>query len=300
LQIIYDVHGETRLKESEIEELSGFAGSRPVRIGNTASQQFQLDIYGEVVDAVHEFVRHGGRLDRTTAGLLVGIGKTACRRWRERDEGIWEIRAGRMHHTYSKAMCWVALDRLLSLHDAGHLKAPRAAFERERNALRAEIETQGFSTDLNSYVSTLGGNRLDASLLLLIRYGYLDARSERARNTLEAVTRHLGANGLLYRYRNENDGLPGAEGAFGICSFWAVAVHALAGDIEHAEALFERVLSYANDVGLFAEEIDPASGAALGNFPQAFTHVGLIDAALLLERARMRSGDTGRAAATMA
>jgi GH15 family glucan-1,4-alpha-glucosidase len=287
LQIIYDVHGETRLDERELEHLRGFRGSRPVRIGNDAHTQLQLDIYGEVVDALHEFVRYGGRLDAWMARFLVGLGRTACRRWREPDEGIWEVRGGRRHHTYSKAMCWIALDRLLRLHDAGHLpKAPADLFRAERDALRAEIERRGYNARLGSYVSILDGEDLDASLLLLTRYGYLDPRSGRAESTRRAVRRALGSGDLLYRYRAADDGLPGSEGAFGICSFWAVADLALAGELDEAEQLIGRILGYANDVGLFAEEIDPTSGAALGNFPQAFTHVGLIDAALLIEEAR--------------
>jgi len=286
LQILYDVHGETELTEEELSALAGFADSRPVRIGNQACDQFQLDIYGEVIDAAYAFVRHGGGLTGATARLLVGFGKTACRRWREPDEGIWEVRGGRQHHTYSKAMCWVALDRLLRLHRAGKLQAPVDLFEREREALRAEIEARGFNQRLGSYVSVYGGDGLDASLLLLARHGFVDPRSQRARGTRDAVLDRLGANGLLYRYRGVDDGLPGDEGAFGICSFWAVDAYALAGEIEAAEALFQAVLARANDVGLFAEQIDPADGSALGNFPQAFTHVGLIDAALVLEAAR--------------
>lgn len=290
LQIIYDVYGETRLNERELDHLSGFAGSRPVRIGNDACNQLQLDIYGEVVDAIYEFVRHGGDLDRSRARLLVGFGETVCRRWQEPDEGIWEVRGGRRHHTFSKAMCWVALDRLLRMHDAGHLKAPVQLFRSERDKLRSEIEQRGYNTTLDTYVGTFDGEELDASLLLLSRYGYLDARSARAKRTREAVRRGLGRNGLLYRYRRGGDGLPGEEGAFGICSFWAVGDLALAGEVEEAEALFTHLLTYSNDVGLFAEEIEPDSGSALGNFPQAFTHVGLIDAALLIEEARRNGG----------
>jgi GH15 family glucan-1,4-alpha-glucosidase len=183
-------------------------------------------------------------------------------------------------------MCWVALDRLLRLHRAGQLRAPVDLFEREREALRAEIEARGFNQRLGSYVSVYDGDELDASLLLLARHGFVDPRSQRARGTRDAVLDRLGANGLLYRYRGVDDGLPGDEGAFGICSFWAVDAYALAGEIEAAEALFEGVLGHANDLWLFAEQIDPADGSALGNFPQAFTHVGLVDAALVLEAAR--------------
>jgi len=291
LQILYDVHGETELAEEELTALSGFADSRPVRIGNQASDQFQLDIYGEVIDAAYAFVRQGGRLTAATARLLVGFGKTVCRRWREPDEGIWEVRAGRRHHTYSKAMCWVALDRLLQLHQAGKLRAPVEWFERERDALRAEIDARGFNQRLGSYVSVYEGDELDASLLLLARHGFIEPHSQRARGTRDAIIEALGSNGLLYRYLGIDDGLPGDEGAFGICSFWAVDAYALAGELQAAEALFERVLGYANDLGLFAEEIDPADGSALGNFPQAFTHVGLIDAALSLAGARRDNGE---------
>ncbi|MBK1632106.1 glycosyl hydrolase [Thiohalocapsa halophila] len=291
LQILYDVHGETELAEEELTALSGFADSRPVRIGNQASDQFQLDIYGEVIDAAYAFVRQGGRLTAATARLLVGFGKTVCRRWREPDEGIWEVRAGRRHHTYSKAMCWVALDRLLRLHQAGKLRAPVEWFERERDALRAEIDARGFNQRLGSYVSVYEGDELDASLLLLARHGFIEPHSQRARGTRDAIIEALGSNGLLYRYLGIDDGLPGDEGAFGICSFWAVDAYALAGELQAGEALFERVLGYANDLGLFAEEIDPADGSALGNFPQAFTHVGLIDAALSLAGARRDNGE---------
>lgn len=286
LQVLYDVHGETHLPERELDHLSGHAGSRPVRIGNDASQQLQLDIFGEVIDAVYAFVRHGGRINRSTARMLVGLGRTVCRRWREPDEGIWEIRGGRRHHTYSKAMCWVALDRLIKLHEAGMLHAPLARFSRERAAIRQLVEAHGYSERLQSYVSVLDGESLDASLLLLTRYGYASPDSPRAVNTCQQVQQRLGRHGLLYRYLADDDGLPPGEGAFGICSFWAAECSALQGDIDRAESLFRHVLSYANDLGLLAEEFHPDTGDALGNFPQAFTHVGLIDAALTIERVR--------------
>ena len=281
LQILYDVYGRPDLKEKQLDHLAGFGGARPVRVGNGAEGQLQLDVYGEVLDAVYQFVQRGGRLDRATARMLVGFGDTVCRRWREPDEGIWEIRAGPREHTYSRAMCWVALDRLLRLHAAGLLRAPAPQLARERAAIREEIERRGFDAELQSYVSVLGGDTLDASLLQLGRYGYADPSSPRMRGTLAAVRARLGRNGLLYRYL-EDDGLAAGEGAFGICSFWAVTAQALGGDPRGATEAFEHLLRYANDVGLFAEEIDPGSGAPLGNFPQAFTHVGLIDAALTL------------------
>ena len=290
LQILYDVYGRPNLQETELDHLAGFAGSRPVRVGNAAENQLQLDVYGEVVDAIYQFVRRGGRLNRMTARMLIGFGETVCRRWREPDEGIWEVRSGRRHHTYSRAMCWVALDRLLRLHAAERITAPAERFERERAAIRDQIESRGFDESIGSYVSVLDGDAVDASLLQLGRYGYIDPTSARMRGTLAAVEAHLGRNGLLYRYLTE-DGLPPGEGAFGICSFWAVTAQALGGDSDGAAGAFERLLGHANDVGLFAEEIDPESGTQLGNFPQAFTHVGLIDAALTLAGASRHAAD---------
>jgi GH15 family glucan-1,4-alpha-glucosidase len=281
LQILYDVYGSPDLKEEELGHLAGFAGSRPVRVGNAAEDQLQLDVYGEVLDAAYQFVQRGGRLDRTTRRMLVGFGNTVCTLWRQPDEGIWEIRAGRRHHTYSKAMCWVALDRLLRLHAAGLLRVPVERFQREQAAIREQIERRGFDESIGSYVSVLDGHAVDASLLQLGRSGYADPASVRMRGTLAMVRARLGRNGLIQRYLTD-DGLPPGEGAFGICSFWAVTAQALAGDRDGAGKTFELLLGHANDVGLFAEEIDPESGALLGNFPQAFTHVGLIDAAVTL------------------
>jgi GH15 family glucan-1,4-alpha-glucosidase len=295
LQVLYDVHGRTRLEEQELHHLEGYSGSRPVRIGNGAAEQFQLDVYGEVIDAAFCFVERGRRLDRGTARLLAGLGKTVCRRWREPDEGIWEPRGGRQHYTHSKMMCWVALDRLLRLHEAGHVRVPASAFAEQRDAIRTEIESRGFSEELQSYVSVLDGQEVDASLLLGGLYRYVDPRHPRMRSTCARIRERLGRNGLLYRSNPESGGLPGREGAFGICSFWDVECSALQGDVEAAAAAFEHVLSYANDVGLFAEEIDPDSGAALGNFPQAFTHVGLINAALTLAQCTDPARDDERA-----
>lgn len=286
LKVMYDVHGGTDLEERELEHLEGYKGSRPVRVGNGAADQLQLDVYGKVADAAFEYVCRRGRLDRTTARLLVGLGKTVCRRWQEPDEGIWEIRSAPRHHTYSKAMCWVALDRLIRLHEAGRIRAPVDRFRRARDAIRESVESDGYDPEVGSYVTAFGSDEVDASLLLLPRYGYVDPRSERMMNTCRVIHRELGVDGMLYRYRHghEDDGLPGEEGAFGICSFWAVDCLAMQGSVEAARRSFEHLLELSNDVGLFAEEMDPRSGAPLGNFPQAFTHVGLIDAALVLER----------------
>ena len=285
LRLMYDVFGRPDLPEQELAHLAGFAGSRPVRIGNAAASQLQLDVYGEVLDAVYQFTRRGGRLDRTMARMLGGLGTTVCRCWREPDEGIWETRSGRRHHTFSKAMCWVALDRLIKLHDEGHVRIARDRFADVRQEIRAEIESRGFSEQMGSYAAELDGDDVDASLLQLGRYGYVDPESPRMRGTLETVQRRLGRNGLIYRYLRRKDGLPPGEGAFGICGFWAVDALARSGNLAGAVQTFEHILTYANDVGLYAEQIDPDTGAALGNFPQAFTHVGLICAALTLAAA---------------
>ncbi|HXI21772.1 MAG TPA: glycoside hydrolase family 15 protein, partial [Gemmatimonadales bacterium] len=285
LQILYDIYGESHLRERKLGYLAGYAGSRPVRVGNAAHDQLQLDVYGEVIDAVYEFVSRGGRLDRPAARMLRGWGDTVLRRWTEPDEGIWEIRCGRRQHTFSKAMCWIAVDRLIRLAEEGHLRLDLTGYRSARDAIQQAIESQGFDAGLGSYVSEFGGRELDASLLLLDRLGYVEPASERMAGTYRQIEERLGHNGLLYRYRAD-DGINCGEGAFGVCSFWAVSYLARAGRLPEAERLFEHLLGFANDVGLYAEEIDPDNGGALGNFPQAFTHVGLIDAALTMEQCR--------------
>lgn len=283
LQVLYTVFGEARIPERRLPHLEGYAGSRPVRIGNDAHDQLQLDVYGEVIDAAARFAREGGRFDRDTARLLSGLGQTVCAQWREPDEGIWEGRAGRFHHTHSKALCWVALDRLIELHGTHALPIDVAHFRRERDAIRDTIERRGYNEQLGSYTRLLDGDDLDASLLTLPLYGYTGAAQPRMASTCARIHERLGRDGLIYRYaEGTRDGLPAGEGAFGICSFWAVECRASGGDLAGAVAAFERLIGYANDVGLLAEEIAPETGAALGNVPQAFTHVGLINAALTL------------------
>ena len=283
LRVLYDVYGEARLSERELSHLSGYADSRPVRVGNDALNQLQLDVYGEVIDGIARFADRTGRFDRDTSRMLDGLGRTVCRRWREPDEGIWEGRSGRFHHTHSKALCWVALDRLITMHEAGHLSVSVDLFRAHRDAIRTEVETHGYNVQLGTYTSTFDGTEVDASLLTLPLYGYVAATHPRMRSTCTRIHERLARGSLLYRYETgADDGLPPGEGAFGICSFWGVECAARAGDVVGATQTFEQLLSYANDVGLLAEEIDPASGTALGNFPQAFTHVGLINAALTL------------------
>jgi GH15 family glucan-1,4-alpha-glucosidase len=284
LRILYDVHGNRPQRERTLDHLAGHRGSRPVRVGNAAVDQLQLDVYGEVIDAAAQFVRHGGTFDLETERMLRAFGEYVCRSWQRPDHGIWEPRSGRAHHTHSRLLCWTALDRLLELVAKGRLKgAPVDLFRRNRALIRAEIEERAWNGELGSYVARLGGDDVDASLLLLSWYGFEEASSDRMRRTYARIRERLGAgDALLYRYLGAES--PG-EGAFGICSFWGAEFLALGGGAaEEARDAFERLVSRGNDVGLFAEEIAPQSGEALGNFPQAFTHVGLINAAISLAR----------------
>jgi GH15 family glucan-1,4-alpha-glucosidase len=296
LHVLYDVFGNPGPKEQDLTHFAGYRGSRPVRTGNAAHNQLQLDVYGAVIQAAHEFVEHGGTLDLAKARCIAGFGRTVCRLWREPDEGIWERRSGRAHHTHSKIMCWLALDRLLDLAERGHVNVPTERFRRERDAIEEAIEQSGFNPRLGAYTAIFDGDTPDASLLLAARCGYRPANHPRMQGTYALIERTLANGALLYRYPPGTDGLPGTEGAFGIAGFWAVEYLALAGRIDEGRARFEKLLAYANDVGLYAEETSPTSGEPLGNFPQAFTHVGLITAANAL-RAATRRNETRSAGA---
>ena len=289
LHVMYDIHGEAELPEAELDHLEGWRGSRPVRRGNAAHDQRQLDVYGEVVLAAWAQVHNGARLDASEARMLAGLGRTVCKQWRHTDHGIWEERNAGRHHLHSKHMCWAALDRLIKLSEEGHLRVPEERFRRERKALREFIEAKLFSAEHGTYVTAAGVDEVDSSQLLLARYGYVDARDPRMAKTYERVVSRLGRNGLLYRFpEGYDDFLPPGEGAFGIASFWVVDYLANAGRIDEAEERFAGLVGRANDLGLMAEEFDPDTGEQLGNFPQAFTHVGLISAAMSLQRARER------------
>jgi GH15 family glucan-1,4-alpha-glucosidase len=284
LRVLYDVYGNRPPDERIVHHLGGYRGSRPVRIGNAAEEQRQLDVYGEVIDAVAHGVQEGAVLDRDSERMLCAFGGYVCRHWAEPDDGIWEPRGVAAHNTHSRVLCWAALDRLLQLHARGHLRdAPVAVLSDNRARIRRDVEARAWNPALDSYVAHLDGDRLDAALLLLPWYGFEDAGSDRMRRTYTRIREELGAGDvLLYRYRTVDSA---GEGAFGICSFWGAEFLALGGGTSNeAAAVFERLCAYANDLGLFAEEIDPATGSALGNFPQAFTHVGLINAALSLAR----------------
>jgi GH15 family glucan-1,4-alpha-glucosidase len=281
LRILYTVFGEIAPRERELKHLSGYSGSRPVRVGNGARDQLQLDVYGEVIDASAQYAQRMGRFDRSTQKVLLGLGKYVAQNWDVPDEGIWEPRSGRQDNTHSRLLCWTALDRLLAMDEKGFLSGvPRDWFTRERERIRQQIEHRAWNERLQSYVSVLDGDELDATLLRLPWHGFEKANSERMRRTYSSVSEKLGAgNGLLFRYERRPP-----EGAFGICGFWAVEHLALGGGtLAEAYHQFHRLLKYGNDLGLFAEELDPDTGNALGNFPQAFTHIGLISAALTLE-----------------
>jgi GH15 family glucan-1,4-alpha-glucosidase len=284
LRVLYDVHGNVPPDERILPHLTGFRGSRPVRLGNAAEHQLQLDVYGEVIDAVARAVWEGNRIDGETESMLEAFGSYVCHHWPEPDEGIWEPRSGRRHNTHSRVLCWVALDRLLELKRAGHLhRISEERFAKNRAMIREEVTRRAWNERLGSYVATLDGDDVDANLLLLAWYGFEPPTSPRMKATYATIQRRLGAGGpLLYRYSAPPSH---EEGAFGICSFWGVEYLALGGgSVEEALAGFDELCDRANETGLYAEEFDPASGAALGNFPQAFTHVGLINAALSLSQ----------------
>ena len=282
LRVLYTVFGQIAPRERELPELSGYMNSRPVRIGNGARGQVQMDIYGEVIDATAQYAEHVPRFDRTTQKVLLGLGKYVAKNWDRPDEGIWEPRSGPQSHTHSRLMCWTALDRLLALAEKGILLGtPRELFTRERDRIKQQIYTRAWNDHAKTYVSVLDGdeNDMDATLLRLAWYGFEHADSDRMKRTCDRVRATLSPrDSLLYRYRRNPP-----EGAFGACGFWGVEHLAIGGGtLEQAHNAFQQLLTYQNDLGLFAEETDPETGYALGNFPQAFTHVGLISAALTI------------------
>lgn len=282
LRVLYEVYVEGVPRETELPHLQGYAGSRPVRIGNATRNQLQLDVYGEVIEAVTHFLRRRGELDRETQRMLRHFGEYVCRHWQEPDNGIWEPRDQRRHYTHSRLLCWVALDRLLDMQSRGRIRGiPVNKFSENREQIRRDIEERGWNPTLESYAQVLGGDTLDATALLIALHGFDDASSWRMQRTRQRLQDRLGAgSGLLYRYEQSFES---GEGAFAMCSFWLAEFLARGGGSpEAAGRAFTQTLACANDLGLFAEEIDPKTGDALGNFPQAFTHVGLINAALSL------------------
>jgi GH15 family glucan-1,4-alpha-glucosidase len=285
LQVLYGVGGERLIPEHELTDLHGYRGSSPVRIGNAATTQFQLDIYGAVVDTAWLYIREGGELSPGEWEFVTRLLAYVQQHWAERDEGIWEVRGPRRHFVYSKVMAWVAVDRALRLARRLELAAPMEEWKQVRKTIRQRIDTEGVDPDTGAFVQAFGDSALDASALLIPEVHYVRHDDPRVRSTLDAIERELCVDGLVYRYRNTDDGLTGGEGAFVICSFWLVDNLIFTGQVERARERFETLLGRANDVGLLAEQIDPRSGAQLGNFPQAFSHMGLINSAVQLERA---------------
>ncbi len=289
LQIMYGIGGEHDLSERELGHLRGWRDSRPVRVGNGAWDQVQLDVYGELLNALYLYREQLGELHMEIQAFAADLADTAARRWRVADSGIWEMRGELRHHLSSKVLCWTALDRAVKLAPqlGDHAKVPE--WEAERDEIRAAILERGWSEKRQAFTQSFDSDELDAAMLLMPILGFLPATDERMRSTIEAIARDLTEDGLVLRYRTgeglNEDGLSGEEGTFVICSFWLVSCLAKAGEPERAEELFDRLTGYANDLGLLAEEVDTRSSEQLGNYPQAFSHIGLISAAWEIDKA---------------
>jgi GH15 family glucan-1,4-alpha-glucosidase len=297
LQVMYGVAGERRLVELELDWLPGYEGSQPVRIGNGAWDQLQLDVYGEIIDALYQARVAGLEGSADAWNLARKVFDWLEEGWREPDEGIWEVRGGRRHFTHSKVMCWVAFDRAVNAVELLGRAGPVERWRSIRDEIKAQVLEEGWNAEVGAFVQSYGSDRLDASLLMLPLVGFLPAKDPRMVSTVAAIERDLLRDGFVERYRAdaENvdvDGLPPGEGAFLPCSFWLVQNLALQGRRDEALELFERLLSLRNDLGLISEEYDPGTKRLVGNFPQAFTHLALVDTAVLLsEGEAMRSVD---------
>jgi GH15 family glucan-1,4-alpha-glucosidase len=285
---MYGLAGERRLPEWEIPWLPGYEGAKPVRIGNAAANQRQLDIYGEVMDMLFQARRRGLAGSATEWHLQKALLRHLETVWRQPDEGIWEVRGGQRHFTHSKVMCWVAFDRAVKSVEHFGCDGPLDHWRHLRQQIHDEICREAFDADLGSFVQSYGSRQLDASLLLLPLVGFLPAGDARMVGTVRAIERRLRHGGLVLRYDTAAapDGLPAGEGAFLACSFWLADNLILQGRLEEGRELFEHLLGLCNDVGLLAEEYDPHTGRMVGNFPQAFSHVGLVNTALNLSRVK--------------
>jgi GH15 family glucan-1,4-alpha-glucosidase len=291
MQILYGVAGERRITEQELDWLAGYRGSRPVRVGNAAVNQFQLDVYGEVMDALYLGRHIGLEMDETAWDFQRALLEFLESNWREPDEGIWEIRGPRRHFTHSKVMAWVALDRAIKAVELLGHDGPVDRWRGMRRELHDEVCREGYDSQRDAFVQYYGADHLDASLLQIPLVGFLPAGDPRVKGTVAAIQRELMVDGLVHRYPPEGsqsvDGLPPGEGTFLACTFWLADNLALMGRRDEALAIFERLLTLRNDVGLLAEEFDPASGHHLGNFPQAFSHVALVNTANYLSERPM-------------
>lgn len=281
LMIMYSIHGDEALQEKHLDHFDGYRHSRPVRIGNAARSQQQWDIYGEIMDAALRLSEYAGQIDASLWPFFRDICQMAIESWKRPDDGIWEVRNGPYHFVYSKVMCWVALDRGIALARRFGFEAPLERWEREREAIKSEVLARGFSQRLNAFVQRFDTDILDASLLILPLVGFLPVTDSRIEGTIEACRNHLMAEGFVSRY-HADDGLEGDEGGFLLCNFWMIECLALSGKIAEAEELLGTTMQAANDLGLFSEEYDPRSRQMLGNFPQAFSHIGYINAAAVL------------------
>jgi alpha,alpha-trehalase len=290
LQIMYGIGGEHDLSERELPHLRGWRESRPVRVGNGAWDQVQLDVYGELLNSLWLYREKLGELHPEIQAFVADLADTAARRWMETDSGMWEMRGEPRHHLSSKVLCWTALDRAVKLAPQLGDHAKTEEWEAARDEIRAAVLERGWSEEKQAFAQSFDSDELDAAQLLMPILGFLPADDERMRSTIEAIAEELTEDGLVLRYRNDEglnaDGLTGEEGTFTICSFWLVSCLAKAGELERAEALFDQLAGYANDLGLLAEEIDNVNGEQLGNFPQAFSHIGLITAAWEIDKAR--------------
>ncbi|MEN8653542.1 glycoside hydrolase family 15 protein [Streptomyces sp. 21So2-11] len=286
LQIMYGLSGERRLPETELAWLSGYEGSSPVRIGNEAVEQLQLDVYGEVIDSLY-LARSAGLMAKPHAwNLQLSLLGFLESTWREPDEGLWEVRGPRRHFVHSKVMAWVAADRAVrTLEEDPTLHGDATRWRAMRDEVHREVCEKGYDPERNTFTQSYGSTELDAATLLIPRVGFLPPDDPRVIGTVDAVRAELTHDGLIRRYSADGttvDGLPGGEGAFLVCSFWLVDALRLTGRAKDSQELFERLLALRNDVGLLAEEYDPVAGRQLGNFPQAFSHIGLVGSALAL------------------
>jgi GH15 family glucan-1,4-alpha-glucosidase len=287
IQIMYGIGGERRLTEFELPELPGYEGSQPVRVGNAASEQFQLDVYGEVAAVVAIGAELIGTVERSLWPRWRGIVEYVDTIWRQPDDGIWEARGPQRHYTYSKVMAWVVFDRAVRMAERFELDAPLDRWREQRDEIHREVCERGFDAERRTFTQYYGSKELDASVLNIPMVGFLPGSDERVTGTIDAVMRELGRDGFVSRYSTAetDDGLPGDEGQFLACSFWLVSALALNGRVAEARDLFERLLGLSNDLGLLAEEYDVAHKRQVGNFPQAFSHLTLILAARNITRA---------------
>jgi len=288
---MFGIGGEHDLSERILPHLDGWRANPPVRVGNDAWRQEQVDVYGEVLDTAYRLADLITEMHDEERAFLVSLADSAARRWRQPDQGIWEVRGEARHFVYSKVMCWVALDRAIRMADALRATDRVQDWRATRHEIWQAVVDEGWNYSAGAYTQYFGSEALDASTLIMPIVGFLPARDPRVLATVEAIADRLtDENGLVYRYRAEEgvDGLVGTEGTFLLCTFWLAQALAMAGRVKQARTAFSRAASYANDVGLLAEEVDPATGEMMGNFPQAFSHVGLVNAAWAIHQAEQR------------